>query len=209
MHEDEAVSTAPTGIGTSASALTFLFTDVEGSTPLWERHEVLMRQVATRHDALLDGSITLHQGRRVKERGEGDSVFATFADPADAVDAALAINRAVLAEPWPSETPIKVRISLHTGIAHFREGDYYGPVINRCARIRGLAYGGQVLLSGVTAALVRRTLPEGASLRSLGLHALKGLDDSEEIFQLCHPAMPGEFPRPPSPQTPRHNLPHA
>jgi predicted ATPase/class 3 adenylate cyclase len=190
-----------------AGTLTFLFTDVEGSTPLWERHEALMRQVATHHDALLASIIAEHRGRRVKERGEGDSTFATFADPADAVTAALAMQQAVLTEPWPAETPIRVRMSLHTGIAHLREGDYYGTVVNRCARIRGLAHGGQVLLSGVTAALARGMLPPGASLRSLGRHVLKGLADPEEVFQLCHPSLPADFPPLLSPQAPRHNLP--
>jgi predicted ATPase len=207
MHQDEAGSAVPTGVGTPVSALTFLFTDVEGSTPLWERHEATMRQVAARHDALLDGIITQYRGRRVKERGEGDSVFATFADPADAVAAALAIDRAVLAEPWPPETPIRVRMSLHTGTTQFREGDYYGPVVNRCARIRGLGHGGQVLLSSATASLVREALPGGATLRALGAHSLKGLSAPEEVFQLCHPDLPGEFPPLLSPQAPRHNLP--
>jgi predicted ATPase/Tfp pilus assembly protein PilF len=168
-----------------------------------------MRQVAARHDALLDDIITQHHGRRVKERGEGDSVFATFADPAAAVAAALAINQAVLAESWPAETPIKVRMSLHTGIAQWREGDYYGPVVNRCARIRGLGHGGQVLLSAATAVLVRDRLPEGARLRALGAHSLKGLSAPEEVFQLCHPALPAEFPPLVSPQAPKHNLPQA
>jgi transcriptional regulator with XRE-family HTH domain len=153
-----------------------------------------MRQVAARHDTLLDGIIIGHHGHRVKERGEGDSVFATFADPADAVAAALAIQQAVLAEPWPDKTPIKVRMGLHTGTGQFRDGDYYGTDVNRCARIRGLAHGGQVLLSLATAALVRRKLPAGASLRSLGEQALKGLADPEEVFQLCHPELPAEFP---------------
>jgi predicted ATPase/class 3 adenylate cyclase len=209
MDEDQIGSTTQTSVAAPASALTFLFTDVEGSTPLWERHEALMQQTTARHDALLDAIIAQHYGRRVKERGEGDSIFAIFADPADAVAAALAINQAVLAEPWPPETPIKVRMSLHTGIAHFRDGDYYGTIVNQCARIRSLAYGGQILLSGVTAVLVRRTMPSGAGLRSLGLHALKGLSDPEEVFQLTHPDLPREFPPPPSPQAPRHNLPLA
>jgi class 3 adenylate cyclase len=152
----------------SAGPLTFLFTDVEGSTPLWERHEATMRTVAARHDALLDGVISEHGGRRVRERGEGDSRFAVFTEPAAAVAAALDIARAMLAEPWPIETPIRVRIGLHTGSAQLRAGDYYGPVVNRCARIRGLGHGGQVLLSAATAVPVRGALPARASLRLLG-----------------------------------------
>jgi len=190
-----------------AGALTFLFTDVEGSTPLWERHEALMRVVAARHDALLDGIVGAHGGTRVRERGEGDSLFAVFLVPDAAVAAALAMARALLAEPWPAETPMRVRMGLHTGAAQLRAGDYYGPVVNRCARIRGLGHGGQVLLSGATAALARGALPEGASLRSLGAHTLKGLAGPEEVYQLCHPDLPGAFPPLLSPQAPRHNLP--
>jgi predicted ATPase/class 3 adenylate cyclase/Tfp pilus assembly protein PilF len=187
--------------------MTFLFTDIENSTPLWDRHEATMHAVIARHDLLLDEIISRHQGRRVKERGEGDSFFAIFLDPTAAVTAALAINQAVLAEPWPPETPIRVRFGLHTGTAEFREGDYYGPVVNRCARIRGLGHGGQVLLSSTTAALVQGTLTAEACLRSLGLYALKGLADPEEVFQLCHPLLPDAFPPLLSPQAPRHNLP--
>jgi class 3 adenylate cyclase len=118
-----------------AGTLTFLFTDVEGSTPLWERHEATMRDVTARHDSLLDAVIIANGGTRVRERGEGDSIFAVFVQPVDAVAAALAMAQAVLAEPWPAETPIRVRMGLHTGSAQLRAGDYYGPVVNRCARI--------------------------------------------------------------------------
>ena len=200
---------APAHTLPDAGTLTFLFTDVEGSTALWERHEVTMRAVAARHDALLDQVITRHGGRRVRERGEGDSLFAVFPEPVAAVVAALAMARAVQAEPWPAETPIRVRMGLHTGTAQFRAGDYYGPVVNRCARIRGLGHGGQILLSAATAALVRDVLPAGAGLRSLGVHPLRGLSAPEEVHQLCHSALPSEFPPLRSPMAPRHNLPRA
>jgi predicted ATPase/class 3 adenylate cyclase len=193
----------------AAGTLTFLFTDVEGSTPLWERHEATMRVATARHDALLDALITAHGGTRVRERGEGDSLFAVFTRPDEAVAAALAMARAVLAEPWPPETPIRVRMGLHTGSAQFRAGDYYGPVVNRCARIRGLGHGGQVLLSAATAALVRDALPAGAGLRSLGAHPLRGLSTFEEVYQLCHRDLPVAFPPLLSPGAPQHNLPLA
>jgi predicted ATPase len=150
-----------------------------------------------------------HGGQRVRERGEGDSLFAVFGEPAAAVAAALAMMRAVLAEPWPPVTPIRVRMGLHTGTAQLRVGDYYGPVVNRCARIRGLGHGGQVLLSAASAALVRDTLPAGVSLRSLGAHPLRGLAAPEEVYQLCHPDLPADFPPLLSPQAPKHNLPLA
>src|SRR4051812_46058364 len=100
--------------------LTFLFTDVEGSSTLWERHEGLMRAVTARHDALLDAVIVAHGGQRVRERGEGDSLFAVFARPEQAVAAALAMALALRAEPWPTQTPIQVRIALHSGGAQLR-----------------------------------------------------------------------------------------
>ena len=189
--------------------LTFLFTDVEGSTPLWECHEATMRVATARHDALLDAIITAHGGMLVRERGEGDSLFAVFTEPDAAVAAALAMTRAVLAEPWPPEAPLRVRIALHTGSAQLRAGDYYGPVVNRCARIRGLGHGGQVLLSAATTALVRDALPAGASLRPLGAHPLRGLSTPEDVYQLCHPDWPDEFPPLLSPGVTRHNLPRA
>jgi predicted ATPase/transcriptional regulator with XRE-family HTH domain len=141
-----------------AGTLTFLLTDVEGSTALWEQHEALMRAVLARLDALLDELLVRHAGHRIKERGEGDGLFAVFADPAAAVAAALAIQQALLAEPWPVQTPIRVRMGLHTGIAQLHGGDYYGPVVNRAARLRELGYGGQVLLAEATAALVASRL---------------------------------------------------
>jgi predicted ATPase/class 3 adenylate cyclase len=202
-------TTAPARALPEAGTLTFLFTDVDRSTPLWERHEATMRAVTARHDALLDAIIVAHAGTLVKERGEGDSLFAVFTAPAAAVAAALAMARAVLAESWPPETPIRVRMGLHTGNAQLRAGDYYGPVVNRCARIRGLGHGGQVLLSAATAGLVRDALPAGASLRSLGAHSLKGLFAPEEVYQLCHFDLPDAFPPLLSPQAPRHNLPLA
>ncbi len=100
-------------------------------------------------------------------------------------------------------------MGLHTGSAQMRAGDYYGPVVNRCARIRGLGHGGQILLSAATASLVQGVLPAKASLRSLGAHSLKGISEPEEVFQLCHPDLPGDFPPLLSPQAPRHNLPLA
>jgi hypothetical protein len=142
LMDPSPTATTPASALPEVGTLTFLFTDVEGSTPLWERHEATMRAVAGRHDALLDAIITEHGGRRVRERGEGDSIFAVFSEPTAAVGAALAMARAVLAEPWPPETPIRVRMGLHTGGAQLRSGDYYGPVVNRCARIRGLGHGG-------------------------------------------------------------------
>src|SRR5262249_13459579 len=101
----------------------------------------------------------------IKSRGEGDSLFAVFARATDAVAAACTLQQVFVAEPWPTETPLRVRMAIHTGEAGLREADYYGPAINRCARLRSIGHGGQVLLSGTAEELIRDSLPQCASLR--------------------------------------------
>jgi class 3 adenylate cyclase len=129
----------------AASRVTFLLTDVEGSTKQWERDPDLMGRLVERHDGLLQEGVHRHGGTVVKNRGEGDSMFATF-DRADAaVAAALDIQRSIAAEP------LRVRMAIHTGEVTRRGGDYYGIAVNRCARLRSIAHGGQVLLSSVVA----------------------------------------------------------
>src|SRR5262249_42898684 len=105
-----------------------------------------------------------------------------------------AVQRVLLAEPWPTPTPLRVRVALHTGEAELRDADYYGPAVNRCARLRAVAHGGQVLLSMATAELVREAFPQSASLRDLGFCRLQDLSQPEHVFQLTHPELPGEFP---------------
>src|SRR5439155_301480 len=129
-----------------------------------------------------------------KSQGEGDSVFAVFARAADALAAACALQEAMAAEPWPAETPLRVRVALHTGEADLRKGDYYGPAVNRCARLRSAGHGGQILLCLATQEIVRDQLPDGASLRDLGERRLKDLIRPERVFQLLHPDLPQEFP---------------
>jgi predicted ATPase/class 3 adenylate cyclase len=185
--------------------LTFLFTDLENSTPLWENYPVEMRQASARHDALLRGIIEQHSGRVVKTTGDG--FHAMFESPSDAVAAALASQLVIGAEPWPQSTgPLKVRIGLHTGESQEREGDYYGPEVNLAARVMGLGHGGQVLLSDLTARLVKRSLPENCSLLELGEHQLKGISVIVQIHQLCHPDLAAEFPALKSLATFKHNL---
>src|SRR5919106_613499 len=118
-----------------------------------------MRAALARHDALFERAIREHGGVHIRPRGEGDSRFAVFASAPDAVAAAIAIQRAFAAEPWPTPRPIKVRIGVHTGEAALRDGDYYGVTVNRCARLRGIGHGGQILLSEAVAALARDELP--------------------------------------------------
>ncbi|MBV9326948.1 MAG: tetratricopeptide repeat protein [Chloroflexi bacterium] len=173
--------------------ITFLLTDVEGSTGGWERAPDAMRAALARHDELIERLVVDHGGVVVRSRGEGDSRFAVFVRASDAAAAAYAVQRALVREPWPTPTPLRVRIALHTGEAQLRAGDYYGSAVNRCARLRALAHGGQVLLSGVTAELVRDSLPQGCSLRDLGQHYLKDLSAPERIWQLTHCDLPAEF----------------
>jgi predicted ATPase/class 3 adenylate cyclase len=189
----------------ASGLLTFLFTDLENSTPLWENHPVEMRPASARHDALMRGIIEQHRGRVVKTTGDG--FHAVFESPTDAVAAALAGQQAIGAENWPESTgPLKVRMGLHTGESQERESDFYGPEVNLSARIMGLGYGGQVLLSDLTATLVRRSLPENCSLTDLGEHRLRGISAIVQIHQLCHPDLVAEFPALKSLATFKHNL---
>jgi class 3 adenylate cyclase len=185
---DQTESVLPIG------TVTFLLTEIEGSTRLWERYTEGMRAALIGHDALIEGRVVEHGGVVVRPRGEGDSRFAVFAQANDAVAAAGAIQVALHHEAWPMPEPLRVRMALHTGGADLRDGDYYGSPVNRCGRLRGLAHGGQVLLSGTTAALVRDQLPAGFALRSLGTHRLKGMAEPEPIFQLLHAELTHEFP---------------
>src|SRR5438552_17307874 len=123
--------------------VTFLLTDVEGSTRLWEQHPEQMRQALLQHDAIVEFLTEQHHGAVVRPRGEGDSRFCVFARASDAVAAAAAMQRALSVEDWTTPTPLRVRIALHTGEADLREGDYYGPAVNRCARLRAICHGGQ------------------------------------------------------------------
>src|SRR5918912_3778170 len=174
-----AMADLPTG------TVTFLFTDIAGSTALWEQQPAAMRHALVRHDALVDQIVAAHQGQVVRPRGEGDSRFAVFTRATDAVAAAAALQQALYAEPWPTPTPLRVRMALHTGEADLRDGDYYGTAVNRCARLRAVAHGGQTLLSAATQELVRDTLPPEAELRDLGAHRLKDLQQPEHIYQLA------------------------
>jgi len=187
--------------------VTFLLTDVEGSTALWEAAPEAMRAALARHDRLFESSVYAHGGTPIRPRGEGDSRFAVFASAPDAVAAALAIQRAFAAEPWPTLRPVKVRIGLHTGEAELRDGDYYGAAVNRCARLRGIGHGGQVLLTEAAATLARDRLPGDAGLLDLGTHRLKDLTRPERVFQLMAEDGPCDFPPLRALDSRPHNLP--
>jgi predicted ATPase/class 3 adenylate cyclase len=183
----------PASLSLPEGVVTFLFTDIEGSTRLWEAHPEAMRTALVRHDALAATILEQHAGTLLKNRGEGDSLFAVFARASDALAAACAFELALVGESWLAETPLRVRVALHTGEADLRGGDYYGAAVNRCARLRAAAHGGQVVLSRATEELVREALPEGASLLDLGRHRLPDLAAPEQIFQLLHPELPADF----------------
>lgn len=176
-----------------SGVVTFLLTDVEGSTRLWEREPGPMRQALRRHDALVSACIARQNGHIVKSKGEGDSVFAVFDHVRDAVSAALVLQCALGEETWPTSVPLRVRMAIHIGQIDVHKGDYNGVSVNRCARLRALASGGQVLLSGVTARLARGQLPNGAGLTDLGSHQLKDLNAPERVWQLTHPRMLGNL----------------
>lgn len=172
---------------------TILFTDLENSTHLWEQFPEAMRSALARHDALMKQVVDAHHGRIVKTTGDG--FHAVFETASDGAAATLAAQQALRAETWPSNTgPLKARMGLHTGECQERDGDYYGTEVNRAARIMGLAYGGQVLVSEATAALIHNSLPAEAALTPLGRHRLKGFAAPEPIFQLTHPQLPASFP---------------
>src|SRR5829696_429103 len=155
-------SNLPTG------TVTFLFTDIEGSTQLWERYPDHTRAALLRHDQIIEEIVGLREGSVVRPRGEGDSRFAVFSRATDAVEAAAAMQQALHTEPWPTPTPLRVRVALHTGEADLREGDYYGSAVNRCARLRSVAYGGQTLVSQATYNLASDIMPPMATVRDLG-----------------------------------------
>ena len=201
---------APLPTGT----VTFLFTDIEGSTALWEQRAEDMRPALERHDAVIRRAIELSAGRIIKTTGDG--VVAVFHAAKDALAACVSAQAALqqgtsdtkgdLVEPSsPRPIALKVRMGLHTGVAELRDGDYFGTPLNRAARVMSVAHGEQILLSAASAELVRRDLPEGVTLRELGEHRLKGLLDPERLVQVIAPGLRADFP-PLESQT-GHNLP--
>lgn len=195
-HEDMQTETAYTNEINSlpSGTLTFLFTDIQASTRLWESYPIRMKEVMACHDALIEKIIASHKGSVVRPRGEGDSRFAIFQVAKDAVLAANDIQQSFWQENWGIPEKLRVRIALHTGEAEFRAGDYYGTAVNRCARLRNLAHGGQTLLSQVTYGLVHEFLSPDIGIRDLGVYILKDLKQPERIFQLIPPGLPSEFP---------------
>jgi predicted ATPase/class 3 adenylate cyclase len=176
----------------SSETLTFLFADLEASTRLWERMPEAMPAAMERHDAILRAAVEGADGRVVKSTGDG--LMAVFRSAAAGAAASLRAQLALQDEPWGGTGPLRVRIGLHAGEAQQRDGDFFGPPVNRTARIMAAGHGGQVLLSARAADLAGRDLPDEAALRDLGDHRLKDLAEPERIFQLVHPRLHREFP---------------
>jgi class 3 adenylate cyclase len=167
-------------------------TDVVESTALWIQGRAQMYSVMRRHDQLLAAAIEANGGIVLKERGEGDSFFAVFLRATDAVVAALEAQRAILSEPWRDEIRIKVRMAVLTGEADAQDRDYRSPAVNRCAKLRRRAVGGQVLVSETTYSIVADILRDDIRLVSVGSRLLEGHERPEEIYVLQHPEVPLE-----------------
>ena len=174
--------------------VTFVFTDVEGSTRLWEDAPDTMMKALNDHDEVIDELIAHHGGVSVKPRGEGDSRFLVFPEAAGAVAAIAGIQARFSAQDWPTPRPLKVRASIHTGAADLQLGDYYGPAVNRAARLRGIAHGGQTVLSAATWELVQDRLPTGVTATDMGEHLLKDLTRPEHVYQLDVDGLQSGFP---------------
>lgn len=191
--------------GLPTGTVTFLFTDIQGSTKLWQSYPEEMRKSLLRHDEILKSVIEAHKGYIFKT--VGDAFCAAFHTAIDGLNAALNSQLALQKENWTTPKPLLVRMALHTGESQERDNDYYGQTLNRAARLESIAFGGQVLISLVTAELIRDSLPDKTNLKDLGLHRLKDLTRPESVFQLLHPDLPLEFPPLKSLNAHIHNLP--
>jgi len=168
--------------GLPSGTVTLLFTDVEGSTRLWEAERDAMAAALRRHDEILRDAIEEVGGYVFKT--VGDSFCAAFSAARAGLDAALAAQRNLTEQPWPTSRPLVVRMGLHAGVCEERNGDYFGPAVNRAARLLTVANGGQVLVSGVAAELLSDELPEGVGLRELGTRQLKDLSRPERVYEV-------------------------
>lgn len=169
----------------------FLFTDIEGSTQRWETHRAAMARAIERHDELLQSCIDAHEGYIFKRMG--DAFCAAFKTAPDAIAAACDAQRALNKEDFSDVDSLKVRMAIHVGHADEHNGDYFGPTVNRIARLLAIGYGGQVLVSGAAADLSQGEMPAQTALRDLGSHRLKDLAQPEQVYQLIAPDLPQKF----------------
>ena len=165
-------------------------TDIAGSTRLWESRADSMREAIRKHDSIIQRAVDENNGRLIKERGEGDSHFCVFTHSNDGLRAAIQIQKELPLQEWGIGAQIQVRMSLHSAQAEPHGGDYYGRDVNRCARIRAAAHGGQILVSDIT-----RDAAEGFDFLDLGLHRLMDLSEQQRIYQVLAPISPAIFRR--------------
>jgi predicted ATPase/class 3 adenylate cyclase len=184
--------TTPSSSLVPSGTVTFLFTDIEGSTERWETHRAGMKAALARHDELLGVAIENNGGYVFKRMG--DAYCAAFRTAPEALRAALDAQRSLVAEDFTSVDGLRVRMALHSGYADEREGDYFGTTVNRVARLLAIGHGGQVLVSAAASDLLQGELPPKSSLRALGAHRLKDLAHPELVFQLVADGLPADFP---------------
>jgi class 3 adenylate cyclase len=193
LHEQESITT-------------FLFTDIEGSTRLWEEDPERMRPALARHDAIVRAAVEEHRGTIVKMTGDG--IHAAFEDPLDALHATRQIQAALANPKLTHDMPLAVRCGVHAGPVEQRDNDYYGSAVNRAARIMSAAHGGQALVSRTVAEMVDGRLPTGTSLRDLGAVRLRDLARPENLYQLVHSGLREDFPALRSLEETPNNLPN-
>jgi predicted ATPase/class 3 adenylate cyclase len=171
--------------------VTFLFTDLESSTRLWEEHPDAMQGALARHDEILRDAIAAHNGHIVKMTGDG--AHAAFTNAEEAVAAAVDAQRGLAAESWGAPRELRVRMGIHTGPAEARDGDYFGTAVNRAARLMSAANGGQIVVSLATGELVRDVLRDDVRLNDLGEHRLRDLSRAERVFEITAPGLADDF----------------
>ena len=176
----------------AARTATFLMTDIEGSTRLWEEHRAAMASALEAHDTMLRSAVEGAGGTVVKTTGDG--LLAAFDRPEAALAAAVDGQLRLDGQAWPETGPLHVRMAIHSGSAEVRDGDFFGPALNRVARLMSIGHGGQVLASTATAALVADGLPPGCELLDLGEHRLRDLDRAERVYQLAATGLRRAFP---------------
>jgi predicted ATPase/class 3 adenylate cyclase len=202
MHQ---VASAAVPVGSSPANVTLLFTDIEGSSRLWENEPARMPEAIARHDSLARAAVGDHRGIVVKKTGDG--LLAVFADPLDALRAALALELALADPAATAGIALRVRGGVHTGAAEHRDSDYFGSPVNRAARIMSAAHGGQVLMSQAVVESIHERLPPGVTLRDLGRVRLRDLASPEHVYQAVHPELRQDFPALRSLESTPNNLP--
>jgi len=190
-----------------AGVVTFLFTDVEGSTRLWEESPESMMEAVRQHDEAIEGAAEAHSGIPVRPRGEGDSRFVVFSSASDAVEAAAEMQRLLAAIEWVTPRPLLVRLAVHTGTADLQLGDYYGSAVNRAARLRAIAHGGQSGMSAWPWDRGQEERPPGVTVRDMGEHGLKDLTRPEHVYQIDIVGLPDSVPPLASLEAVPNNLP--